>query len=228
MIKAILFDLDNTLLDFMELKKRSCDAAIRAMIKAGLRLEKKEATCILFDLYKAVGIENSRIFQKFLKKTIGSIDMRILTAGIVAYRRVQAGHRNPYPGVVNVLKKLKKKYRLGIVSDAPSLKAWLRLTEFGLVEYFDVVVAFDDTGKKKPSSLPFQKAISALGMKPEEIMYVGDVPQRDIVGAKKLGMSTVLARYGIQKQFLKDLKKIRADYTIDDIREILKILQPSS
>ncbi len=50
MIKAVIFDLDNTLMDFMSTKKASCDAAIDAMIKAGLKTPKKRALKILFSL----------------------------------------------------------------------------------------------------------------------------------------------------------------------------------
>ena len=109
MVKAVLFDLDNTLLDFMKLKRKSCSAAIKAMIKAGLRMNEKKATKILFDLYDRYGIEHGRIFQKFLLKTYGCIDWKILTAGIVADRRGQAGYREPYPNMIKVLKILKRK-----------------------------------------------------------------------------------------------------------------------
>ena len=51
-IKAVVFDLDNTLIDFWGAKTASIDAAINAMIAAGLKIEKKKAKKILFDLYK--------------------------------------------------------------------------------------------------------------------------------------------------------------------------------
>ena len=65
-MKAILFDLDNTLIDFMRMKKISCEAAISAMIDAGLPLEKETAYEKLFELYGVHGIEHQEIFQKFL------------------------------------------------------------------------------------------------------------------------------------------------------------------
>jgi len=57
MIKAILFDLDNTLIDFMKMKHECCKVAIDAMIKAGLKVEKKKALQILYKLYDEYGIE---------------------------------------------------------------------------------------------------------------------------------------------------------------------------
>ena len=57
-IKAVVFDLDNTLLDFWEAKVISCNASIEAMIKAGLKMRKKKATRMLFELYDIYGIEH--------------------------------------------------------------------------------------------------------------------------------------------------------------------------
>ena len=51
MIKAVIFDLDNTLIDFMKFKRISCEAAINAMIDAGLDVNKDIAMDNLFNLY---------------------------------------------------------------------------------------------------------------------------------------------------------------------------------
>ena len=67
MLKAILFDLDNTLIDFMHVKKSSVSAALTAMIAAGLRIDGDKATKVLYDLYDQYGIEHQEIFQKFLE-----------------------------------------------------------------------------------------------------------------------------------------------------------------
>ncbi len=220
-IKAVLFDLDNTLIDFMRMKTESSNAAIQAMIDSGLNINEKKAEKILFELFKEYGIEDQRIFQKFLEKTIKKIDYRILSNGIASYRRVQAGFLFPYPHVRSTLVKLKEKNLvLGIVSDAPRMRAWLRLAEMNMTHYFDFVVTLDDTGKLKPSKLPFKKALKELKFNPNEILFVGDNPERDILGAKKVGMKTCLAKYG-QKFFS---KKVKADYEIKDVNELLKII----
>lgn len=219
-MKAVLFDLDNTLIDFMRMKKISCEAAISAMIDAGLPLGKEKAYKILFDLYGVHGIEHGEIFQKFLKRTVGKVDYRILSKGIAAYRKMQAGYLEPYPHVRGTLIHLRENgLKLGIVSDAPRMKAWLRLAEMGLSDFFDVVVTLDDTGSEKPSSLPFKAALKALKFGPSEILFVGDNPGRDIKGAKAMGMVTALAKYG--QTF--PSKGIKADYTLNDFEDLKKI-----
>ncbi len=220
-IKAVLFDLDNTLIDFMRMKNISCEAAISAMIDAGLPMEKEKAYKELFGLYGVHGIEHGEIFQEFLKKVMGKIDYRILSRGINAYRKMQVGYLEPYPHVRSTLIALKEKgARLGIVSDAPRLKAWMRLTEMGIADFFDVVVTLDDTGKRKPSKMPFSAALKALGIPAEQILFVGDNPGRDIEGAKRAGMRTCLAKYG---QIFPDTKT-KADFEIKDIVKLVEIV----
>jgi putative hydrolase of the HAD superfamily len=221
MIEAILFDLDNTLIDFMLMKRKSCEAAIDSMVSAGLKMGRGKAMRILFDLYGEKGIEYNRIFQEFLRKTIGKVDYKILARGVVAYRKAQIAYVKPYPGTVKTLIKLKEKgMKLGIVSDAPSVNAWIRLVEMNIGDFFDVVITLHETGRKKPSKIPFLKAINSIGVKPENVLFVGDWPERDITGAKALGMKTAFAKYGSQKK----VKKSGADYELDKIDDLLKIV----
>lgn len=220
MIKAVIFDLDNTLIDFMTMKKLSCDAAISAMIDAGLNVKKDKAMKELFALYDKYGLEEKTIFQKLLKKLQENIDYEVLASGIVAYRRVRTGFLEPYPHVGKVLFELKRRgIKLSIVSDAPRLKAWIRLVSMKINHYFDLVVTFDDTRELKPSRKPFEIALKKLKVKPYECLTVGDRPEKDIKGAKKLGMVTCFARYGNPKG------RANADYEINDIKELIEIIE---
>jgi len=220
-LKAVLFDLDNTLIDFVQFKKECSKAAIRAMIEAGLGMEEEKASALLFKMYDDFGWEDQRIFERFLRKVSGKVDYRILANGIAAYRRVKTGHLTPYPRIMETLIKLKSKgLILGIVSDAPKMQAWLRLAETNISEFFDVVVALEDTGRLKPSKMPFKQAIKKLGFKPEEILFVGDNPERDIKGAKGVGMKTALAEYG---QLIKG--KSKPDFVLKKPIDLQKVVE---
>lgn len=225
MIKAVLFDIDNTLIDFMKMKRLSCSAALDAMIKAGLKINKSKGLRILYSIYKVHGIEDQRIFQKFLLKVNGSIDYRILVNGIIAYRKVHLHYLYPYPNTVSTLSYLKsKRFKLAVVSDAPRLMAWMRLVSLGLDKYFDVVVTAADVRKQKTSTAPFKSALKKLKVKPNEALMVGDRIERDILTAKKLGILTCYAAYGeVDKKKIAKGKKM-ADYCINDLIELKRIL----
>ena len=224
-VKAIFFDIDNTLIDFMKMKERAIEVAVEAMIDAGLPLSKEEAKKEIYKIYEEKGMEYQKVFNDLLLKVLGKIDYKILAAGVVAYRRVKEGYVRPYPGVTYTLIELRKRgYKLCVISDAPAFQVWSRLAGMNLHHYFDEVITFDESQIKKPHELPFKIALEKLNLKAEEVLMVGDDPQRDIKGAKKLGIITVLAKYGqIFPVDEADREQI-PDYAIDDVRELLKLL----
>jgi HAD superfamily hydrolase (TIGR02253 family) len=191
MITAFLFDLDDTLIDFRGMKKAAITGAAKAMVKAGLKMTPAEAARKLDKVYWEVGIESDGAITEFLKR-LGKLDDKILAAGINGYLMGKLANTKPVEGAVATITKLKKRYKVAVVTDAPRLKAWQRLNLMGMDNLFDVVVTFDDTGKKKPDEAPFRAALKALGVKAEEAVMIGDWYERDIEGAKKLGMKTVL------------------------------------
>lgn len=222
MLKAIVFDLDNTLMDFMKMKKRGIEASIYAMIDAGLQISFNEAQEKIDKIYAAQGMEYQQVFDQFLQNELSKIDHKILAAGIVAYRKAREAELNPYPHAFPTLITLQKMgLKLGIVSDAPSKEAWLRLAYLNFHHIFDAIVTFDDTYERKPSSVPFKTILSRLQVSPNEALMVGDWYERDIIGANQLGMLTAFAKYG--DTF--DTKNHTADYELNDIKELIDIVK---
>ena len=221
MIKAVIFDLDNTLLDFMNMKKKAVEAALHGMIEAGLQIDREEAAKRIFSIYEVKGWEYQEVFDDFIQKELGKIDYKILASGIVAYRKAREASLILYPNVNSTLITLSKwGLKLGVVSDAPSREAWMRICSVNLHHIFDAIVTFHDTGMHKPSPEPFEKISSLLKVPPENSLMVGDWPERDVIGAKKLGMKTVFAKYGD----VFDTKYSGADYDVMDVKEILSII----
>ena len=130
-----------------------------------------------------------------------------------------------YPNVNSTLIKLSKLgLKLGVLTDAPSREAWIRLYSVSMHHLFDAVVTLEDTGLRKPSPEPFIKISNLLDLDPEKILMVGDWPERDVIGAKKLNMKTAFAKYG-------DMFKTEhsgADYDLEDISEIINIIHSTN
>jgi putative hydrolase of the HAD superfamily len=222
MIKAIIFDLDNTLVDFLLLKRRAIEAAVHAMIDAGLEIDYNEAVKKINEIYDREGIEYQQVFDHLLKDVYGKIDYKIISAGVVAYRKAREAALKPYPKVFPTLIELiKMSLKLAVVSDAPAKEAWLRLSYINFHHLFDVVITYDDSHEKKPSPVPFNMALKKLNLKAEECLMIGDWAERDMVGARAVGMKTVFARYG--DAF--NTGNPESDYDINCVSELINIVK---
>ena len=222
MIKAIIFDLDNTLLDFMKMKQFAVKAAITAMNEAGLNIDEDLAYKNIFKLYESKGWENQQVFDDFLMQNFGKVSNKILAAGIVSYRRAREATLLVYPNVNKTLIELiKMGIQLAVVSDAPSREAWMRLYYLNLHHVFDPVLTYDDSGAHKPSPKPFVMALDILNVNSDEALMIGDWPDRDVVGANQIGMKTIFARYG--DTF--GTEDSGADWDVNDIYEVVNIVK---
>ena len=224
-IKGVIFDLDNTLLDFMKMKEFAVKSAVKGMIEAGLMVDEELSYHEIVSIYEKFGWENQKVFDVFLKKQTGSVQHKFLAAGIVAYRRAREANLMAYPNVNKTLMALAKSgIKLGVVSDAPSREAWMRIYYLNLYHFFDVVITFDDSGERKPSEVPFKLCLESLNLKPKNALMVGDWPERDVVGAKKIGMKTAFARYGDTFGTVNS----GADWDLDNIYELVKIIKQNN
>ena len=235
MIRAVIFDLDNTLTDFMRVKDASIEAAAEAMLDAGLdaRLSpsagetvREQVTRRIREVYAREGIEYQKVFNTYLTEELGEVDYKLLAAAIVGYRRARDSALVPYPHVHLTLHNLMRRgLQLGVVSDAPRESAWLRLVSLNLHYVFDEVITFEDTGARKPDPAPFLAILNRLNLRPEEALMIGDWPDRDMAGASALGMHTVFAHYGFS--WSKDRSPIDehpADHEVHDILDLVGIV----
>lgn len=224
MIRAVVFDLDNTLVDFMTMKERAVRSASEAMVDAGLGMGVEEIVAHIRRIYDERGMEYQRVFDDLLEDVLDEINPKILAAGIVAYRQAREAALVTYPHVSYTLVELiKRGYKLAVVTDAPTREAWLRLCYLKLHHTFDAVVTYEDTNERKPHPAPFRKALALLRVEPADALMVGDWAERDVLGAKLIGMKTAFARYG-------DIFQTRdagADFELKDISDLLDILRHS-
>lgn len=121
-----------------------------------------------------------------------------------------------------ILRELAMKYRIALISNFyGNVEAVLR--EFGLRDYFELVVESASVGYSKPDKRLYEYCLEHLGLKGEECLMIGDSYPKDIVPAKKLGFSTIwLKGRGWQKEDGSDASS--ADEIISDLQQVGELL----
>jgi putative hydrolase of the HAD superfamily len=106
----------------------------------------------------------------------------------VAYEHfAEAGVWELYPEVLEVLRQLRSRYRLGVVSNFDG-RLRMILQQFGIAKFFAEVVISSEVGADKPDPLIFRRALELAGVSPNEALHVGDDPIKDWEGARAAGL----------------------------------------
>lgn len=129
----------------------------------------------------------------------------------------------PYGNAESVLKQLTARgYRLGVIANQ-SLGTKDRLLYWGLLKYFDIVLASAEEGISKPDLRIFHRALTAAECLPINAVMVGDRLDNDIAPAKKVGMKTVWIKQGLGGLASAVNIYQQADHKIENLSELLNI-----
>lgn len=201
-VKWIFFDIGSTLIDESECYKlRCCEAVAGTTISAEDFWEKT---------------------IEFSKQNLKGDHEAAKYYGI----ELPLWHKDaekPYVHTKSVLKQLSVKgYHLGVIANqSPGTKE--RLSNWGLLEYFDIVLASAEEGISKPDIEIFHRALTAAKCLPDNAVMVGDRLDNDIAPAKKVGMKTVWIKQGLGGLASAAYKMEQADYIIENLSELLEL-----
>src|ERR1035437_6686725 len=126
-----------------------------------------------------------------------------------------------YPGVEDTIWQLHPKYHLAIVSDGQTAYAIPELHAVGLSDHFDPIIISGHYGYRKPDERLFMAALTAMKMKPSEVLFVGNDMYRDVYGAQKLGMKTVFFK---SNQGTQEKEGVNPDYINYNFPELLNAI----
>ena len=197
-MKWIFFDLGATLVDETDVYKSRCEFAI-----------------------KQLNIEPSEFINRVYEEAKSSpTPIRTVAK---AYNVILPDWDNSleklYKASHSVISVLHSKYKLGIIANQ-TLGTQERIDNWGIGQYFDVVMASAEAGCAKPDLKIFTMALNKAGCEPYEAFMVGDRLDNDIVPAKKLGMKTVWVRQGYAIYQSIDDESKRPDHIVDSIEEL--------
>lgn len=204
MIKWIFFDLGSTLID--------------------------ETDCIEFRVAENLKQANAPSKEEFYKQMeyFASVNMlpykdTVKKFGLEKVRWVKELEKL-YPESREVLQALHDRYRLGIIANQ-SEGTEKRLVQFGIRQYFNVIISSAEEGVSKPDKRIFELALQRAGCTAAEACMVGDRLDNDIVPAAEIGMSTVWVRQGWFGMGNVDLARFKPDFTVDSISDVVEIFK---
>ncbi|PWW39245.1 phosphoglycolate phosphatase [Idiomarina loihiensis] len=213
-VKAVLFDLDGTLLDTAP----DLGAALNAVC------EQYQRPAITAEVFTPVASHGSRgMLQLAFANEYSDREAELRHAFLSAYKENIATHTQPYPGVLELLAVLQREsIQVAIVTNKPERLTQQLLPHFPEFEAISVVVSGDTLSVSKPSPEPLFYAAEQLGIEPADCLYVGDA-ERDIEAGRNAGMVTVLAEYGYISNEDQP-QRWQADYHIASPLELLELL----
>ncbi|WHY79603.1 HAD family hydrolase [Neobacillus sp. WH10] len=217
MIKAVIFDLDGTLLNR--------DATVQKFIDDQYERLNNWLGHIPKELYTSRFIELDCRGYTWKDKVYQQLINEFIIKGITWDRLLQdylekfKNHCIPFPNLISMLEDLKKKsYVMGIITNGKGQFQMDNIEALGIERYFKTILISEWEGIKKPNPEIFVKALKQLNVFANESAYVGDHPENDVIAAGKVGMKTIWKR-DIQYEGSK------GDFIIEDLREIPFIIE---
>ena len=218
-MKAVLFDLDGTLIDtaadFIRIIQQMCREEGRALVEPELiRTQVSEGARAMVKLvYPELELED----PVFLQHRQRFLDM---------YGADIAVDTDLFDGMYTLLEQLEAQdIPWGIVTNKPRWLSEALLKALNLSERCAVLVCPEDVTRTKPDPEPMYLAAKQLNLAAEDCIYIGDHP-RDIDAGRHAKMPTVLAAYGyLPLQYKDDLTAWQADYIVDTVAELHQLIQ---
>lgn len=230
MLKAIFFDIDDTLYSTSKFATRARLSSVQAMIKAGLEMDVAECLRELEEVVDEFGSNYGHHYNKLLlrippERYANANRAIIIAAGVVAYHQTKDRGVIPFDDVVDVLQKLSKTdLTLGVITAGPTIKQAEKLVRMNIHSYFDPKAIFitEEVGIWKPNPKLYSSSCHKIGYECEECMYVGDRPVNDIDPANSVGMMTI--HFASSGKYKHKIGKTQPNYRIKALRELLDIL----
>lgn len=206
-VRAVLFDLDDTLLDHQHCNRVALMAvrqnhrcfgakSVSEIERENLRLLNEFHDKFLRGVYTLDEARRERFRRlfRFCGEEVSSDD--VILSAVGCFRRAYLSVRRPVPGALALLRELKPRVKIGVVTNNLVSEQQDKLKVCGLEPFVDAVAISEEVGFIKPQPEIFRVALERLDCACEEAVMVGDLWEVDILGARAAGIRPVwLNRY---------------------------------
>lgn len=232
LIKAVTFDLWNTLIIEKNYNELRVEAFRKALLGEGISRTHDE----VMKAHEAATARYNRVWAEDHRHLPNEerLNLSLELLGVELPKNVKVSLAREFAevflrdppelneGVKETVRSLSTRMKLGIISDTgltPGSVIRRYLSEKGLLSFFSATVFSDELGYCKPHERGFKEALRQLGARPDEAMHVGDLLRTDVAGAKATGMKAVWLKVREREKVV----GVVPDYVITSLPQLLKI-----
>lgn len=235
-LEAVVFDLGGTLVYLDDELDRIVADGHRALAeylnRSGHRVglqEVREVSVRVFDAYSvfaetSLADVDARVLYRSLLRHLGVWDFtdEFLVGAVMCFYASVTSHYVLYEDALEVLTELRNSgLKLGMITDNSSVDSHeFILGRFGLHRFFDSILVSSRVGVRKPHKAIFMQSLRELGVEAADAVYVGDAPERDVVGAVNAGMKSIWVDRGDKK-----VGVVKPDWTVTSLRQVAQTVR---
>lgn len=187
-IKAVLFDLDNTILDRSRMFGGFVDEFFAAYL--GHVADRKAMFGRVVELDRDGYKPRETLFAELLDELPWERKPS-LEELMTFYRGAYLRHAVLTERAGEVLAHVRAKYRTGLITNGRMATQYGKIDLLGIRDAFELILVSEEAGVKKPDPRIFGQAADQLGLRAEECLFIGDHPVNDVEGAARFGMATI-------------------------------------
>lgn len=216
--EAVIFDLDNTILDRTRTFSRFTHTLIGTYFGHIERTQPIYDTIILLDQdgYK----DKSELFAELIAELPWQETPEVAEL-LEFYEKEYIHNAVLMHRAREVIAHVRAKYRTGLVTNGKTSIQYGKIDRLGIRNEFDVIIVSEEAGVKKPDRKIFEMALLKLRLPPEACIFVGDHPIKDIEGAARAGMETIWVK--VNQPWQEGLAA-KPRHTIHQLEELLELL----
>lgn len=199
MVKAVIFDIDNTLYSYEDAHAVAWEA-LCAYARQELAMDAQEflhrhnaaQTIVKARLGAPCAALHNRLLRYQVLLEQAQTPLRHAIAMNDLYWRTLIGAARPTPGILECLRALKAAgYILGIGTDMTLDYQLQKLVALDMLELFDFIVSSEEVNAEKPDRKLFDCCAQKAGAAPSECLFIGDSLKKDVLGAQEAGMAAL-------------------------------------